>query len=117
MFPKFTLLPLSPPFENWQPARHVPSDVIIDASMPAMIRSSGKMWDKNGELQDTKATIPESSYAPLYSETVNFCREHGAFDPTTMGTVPNVGLMAKKAEEVGAPGWIVFFFFFFFFFF
>ncbi|CAN0603744.1 unnamed protein product, partial [Ectocarpus sp. 12 AP-2014] len=75
---------------------HVPSDIIIDASMPAMIRSSGKMWDKNGKLQDTKAVIPDSSYAGIYQATIDFCKEHGAFDPTTMGTVPNVGLMAQK---------------------
>jgi isocitrate dehydrogenase len=81
---------------------HVPSDVIIDASMPAMIRSSGKMWDKNGKLQDTKAVIPDSSYASIYQATIDFCKEHGAFDPTTMGTVPNVGLMAQKAEEYGS---------------
>jgi isocitrate dehydrogenase len=81
---------------------HVPSDVIIDASMPAAIRSSGQMWNAAGELQDTKFVIPDSSYAPLYAETVEFCREHGAFDPTTMGTTPNVGLMAQKAEEYGS---------------
>ena len=81
---------------------HVPSDVIIDASMPAMIRTSGKMWNKKGELQDTKAVIPDSSYAGIYSATIDFCKEHGAFDPTTMGTVPNVGLMAQKAEEYGS---------------
>ena len=81
---------------------HVPSDVIVDASMPAMIRASGMMWNKDGEQQDTKAVIPDSSYAPLYIETVNFHRENGAFDPTTMGTVPNVGLMAQKAEEYGS---------------
>ncbi len=81
---------------------HVPSDVIIDASMPAMIRNSGKMWDKNGDLQDTKAIIPDSSYAGVYQATIDFCKEHGAFDPTTMGTVPNVGLMAQKAEEYGS---------------
>ena len=81
---------------------HVPSDVIIDASMPAMVRSSGKMWNKNGELQDTKAVIPDSSYAGIYTATINFCKKHGAFDPTTMGTVPNVGLMAQKAEEYGS---------------
>lgn len=81
---------------------HVPSDVIIDASMPAMIRTSGQMWNKNGETQDTKAVIPDSSYAGLYQETINFCKKNGAFDPTTMGTVPNVGLMAKKAEEYGS---------------
>ena len=81
---------------------HVPSDVIIDASMPAMIRTSGKMWNNDGELQDTKAIIPDSSYAGLYAATIDFCRENGAFDPTTMGTVSNVGLMAKKAEEYGS---------------
>ena len=81
---------------------HVPSDVIIDASMPAMIRTSGQMWNKEGKQQDTLAVIPDSSYAGLYQETVDFCREHGAFDPTTMGTVPNVGLMAQKAEEYGS---------------
>ncbi|HEY9184274.1 MAG TPA: NADP-dependent isocitrate dehydrogenase [Salegentibacter sp.] len=81
---------------------HVPSDVIIDASMPAMIRTSGQMWNKNDETQDTKAVIPDSSYAPLYEETIQFCKKHGAFDPTTMGTVPNVGLMAQKAEEYGS---------------
>ncbi len=81
---------------------HVPSDVIIDASMPAMIRTSGQMWDANGNTQDTKAVIPDSSYAGIYQETIDFCKKHGAFDPTTMGTVPNVGLMAKKAEEYGS---------------
>jgi isocitrate dehydrogenase len=81
---------------------HVPSDVIIDASMPAMIRASGKMWDKEGNLQDTKAVIPDSSYAGVYRETIDFCKEHGAFDPRTMGTVPNVGLMAQAAEEYGS---------------
>ncbi|NND64161.1 MAG: NADP-dependent isocitrate dehydrogenase [Flavobacteriaceae bacterium] len=81
---------------------HVPSDVIIDASMPAMIRNSGQMWDKNGDTQDTKAVIPDSSYAGLYQATIDFCKKHGAFDPTTMGTVPNVGLMAQKAEEYGS---------------
>lgn len=81
---------------------HVPSDVIIDASMPAMIRTSGKMWDKDGKAQDTKAVIPDSSYAELYQVTIDFCKENGAFDPTTMGTVPNVGLMAQKAEEYGS---------------
>ncbi len=81
---------------------HVPSDVIIDASMPAAIRSSGQMWNAAGELQDTKYVIPDSSYAALYAETVAHCREHGAFDPTTMGTTPNVGLMAQKAEEYGS---------------
>ncbi|UJH67632.1 NADP-dependent isocitrate dehydrogenase [Allomuricauda sp. SCSIO 65647] len=81
---------------------HVPSDIIIDASMPAMIRNSGKMWNANGKLQDTKAIIPDSSYADIYQATIDFCKEHGAFDPTTMGTVPNVGLMAQKAEEYGS---------------
>lgn len=81
---------------------HVPSDIIIDASIPAMIRTSGQMWNPAGALQDTKITIPDSSYAPLYDATVQHCREHGAFDPTTMGTVPNVGLMAQKAEEYGS---------------
>ena len=81
---------------------HVPSDVIIDASMPAMIRNSGQMWNKEGKAQDTKAVIPDSSYAPLYEATIEFCKENGAFDPTKMGTVPNVGLMAKKAEEYGS---------------
>ncbi len=81
---------------------HVPSDVIIDASMPAMIRNSGQMWDAAGKTQDTKAVIPDSSYAGIYQETIDFCKKHGAFDPTTMGTVPNVGLMAQKAEEYGS---------------
>ncbi|MFX0556798.1 NADP-dependent isocitrate dehydrogenase [Maribacter sp. CXY002] len=81
---------------------HVPSDIIIDASMPAMIRNSGKMWNKEGKAQDTKAVIPDSSYAGIYTATIDFCKEHGAFDPTTMGTVPNVGLMAQKAEEYGS---------------
>lgn len=81
---------------------HVPSDVIIDASMPAMIRSSGQMWNAEGETQDAKATIPDSSYAPLYQQTIEFCQANGAFDPATMGTVPNVGLMAQKAEEYGS---------------
>lgn len=81
---------------------HVPSDVIIDASMPAMIRTSGQMWNKDGKQQDTKAVIPDSSYAGVYQATIDFCKKHGAFDPTTMGTVPNVGLMAKKAEEYGS---------------
>jgi isocitrate dehydrogenase len=81
---------------------HVPSDVIIDASMPAAIRASGQMWNAQGELQDTKFVIPDHSYAPLYAETVNHCREHGAFDPATMGTTPNVGLMAQAAEEYGS---------------
>ncbi|WP_452229590.1 MULTISPECIES: NADP-dependent isocitrate dehydrogenase [unclassified Lacinutrix] len=81
---------------------HVPSDVIIDASMPAMIRTSGQMWNADGKLQDTKAVIPDSSYAGIYDATIKFCKKHGAFDPTTMGTVPNVGLMAQKAEEYGS---------------
>jgi len=81
---------------------HVPSDVIIDASMPAMIRTSGQMWNANGKAQDTKAVIPDSSYAGIYTATIDFCKENGAFDPTTMGTVPNVGLMAQKAEEYGS---------------
>lgn len=81
---------------------HVPSDVIIDASMPAMIRSSGQMWNKNNKLQDTKAVIPDRCYAGVYQETIDFCRENGAFDPATMGSVPNVGLMAQKAEEYGS---------------
>ncbi|PQJ78018.1 NADP-dependent isocitrate dehydrogenase [Polaribacter porphyrae] len=81
---------------------HVPSDVIIDASMPAMIRTSGQMWNKEGKLQDTKAVIPDSSYAGIYTATIDFCKKNGAFDPTTMGTVPNVGLMAQKAEEYGS---------------
>ncbi|MFC7338570.1 NADP-dependent isocitrate dehydrogenase [Haloferula chungangensis] len=81
---------------------HVPSDIIIDASMPAMIRDSGKMWDSEGKRQDTLAVIPDSSYASVYQATIDFCRENGAFDPTTMGTVPNVGLMAQKAEEYGS---------------
>jgi isocitrate dehydrogenase len=81
---------------------HVPSDVIIDASMPAAIRSSGQMWNRDGELEDAKFVIPDHSYADLYAEAVNSCREHGAFDPATMGTTPNVGLMAQKAEEYGS---------------
>lgn len=81
---------------------HVPSDVIIDASMPAMIRTSGQMWNAEGKQQDTKAIIPDSSYASIYDETIEFCKINGAFDPTTMGTVPNVGLMAQKAEEYGS---------------
>jgi len=81
---------------------HVPSDVIIDASMPAAIRSSGKMWGNDGELHDMKAMIPDRCYAGIYQETISFCKEHGAFDPTTMGSVSNVGLMAKKAEEYGS---------------
>jgi isocitrate dehydrogenase len=81
---------------------HVPSDVIIDASMPAAIRGSGQMWNAAGEQQDTKFVIPDHGYAPLYAETVDDCREHGAFDPATMGTTPNVGLMAQQAEEYGS---------------
>ena len=81
---------------------HVPSDVIIDASMPAMIRTSGQMWNAEGKQQDTKAVIPDSSYASIFQATIDFCKENGAFDPTTMGTVPNVGLMAQKAEEYGS---------------
>lgn len=81
---------------------HVPSDVIVDASMPAMIRSSGQMWDRAGKTRDTLALIPDRAYAGVYQATIDFCREHGAFDPTTMGTVPNVGLMAQKAEEYGS---------------
>jgi isocitrate dehydrogenase len=81
---------------------HVPSDVIIDASMPAMVRSSGMMWNKSGDLQDTKAVIPDRSYSGVYKATIDFCKENGAFDPTTMGSVSNVGLMAQKAEEYGS---------------
>jgi isocitrate dehydrogenase len=81
---------------------HVPSDVIVDASMPAMIRTSGQMWNAAGKLQDTLAVIPDSSYAGVYQTVIDFCREHGALDPKTMGSVPNVGLMAKAAEEYGS---------------
>ncbi|MFW3895562.1 NADP-dependent isocitrate dehydrogenase [Pseudomonas bharatica] len=81
---------------------HVPSDVIVDASMPAMIRDSGKMWNAQGELQDTKALIPDRCYATIYQAVIEDCKKHGAFDPTTMGSVPNVGLMAQKAEEYGS---------------
>ncbi len=81
---------------------HVPSDVIIDASMPAAIRTSGQMWNADGSQQDTKFVIPDSCYAPLYAEAVDHCRAHGAFDPATMGTTPNVGLMAQAAEEYGS---------------
>ena len=81
---------------------HVPSDVIVDASMPAMIRDSGKMWNTAGELQDAKAVIPDRCYAGIYQATIEDCKKHGAFDPTTMGSVPNVGLMAQKAEEYGS---------------
>lgn len=81
---------------------HVPSDVIVDASMPAMIRTSGQMWNKEGKLQDTVAIIPDRCYAGVYTATIDFCKKHGAFDPATMGSVPNVGLMAQKAEEYGS---------------
>ena len=81
---------------------HVPSDVIIDASMPAMIRNSGQMYDKDGKSRDTKAVIPDRCYASIYREAIDFCKKHGAFDPTTMGSIPNVGLMAQKAEEYGS---------------
>jgi len=81
---------------------HVPSDIIIDASMPAMLRTSGQMWNADGKLQDTKAVIPDSTYAAVYQEVISFCQEHGALDPKTMGSVPNVGLMAQKAEEYGS---------------
>ncbi|MFY9179506.1 MAG: NADP-dependent isocitrate dehydrogenase, partial [Venatoribacter sp.] len=81
---------------------HFPNDVIVDASMPAVIRESGKFWDKEGKLQDTKAIIPDRCYAGIYQETIQFCKEHGAFDPRTMGSVPNVGLMAQQAEEYGS---------------
>lgn len=81
---------------------HVPSDVIVDASMPAMIRNAGQMWDAEGKAQDTKAVLPDSSYATIYQVMIDFCRKHGAFDPVTMGTVPNVGLMAQAAEEYGS---------------
>jgi len=81
---------------------HVPSDVIVDASMPAMIRNSGKMWNKEGKLQDAMAVIPDRCYATVYQETIDFCKKNGAFDPATMGSVANVGLMAQKAEEYGS---------------
>lgn len=81
---------------------HMPNDVIVDASMPAMIRNSGQMWGPDGKLKDTKAVIPDSSYAAVYQATIDFCKKHGAFNPATMGTVPNVGLMAQKAEEYGS---------------
>ena len=81
---------------------HVPSDIIIDASIPPVIRDSGKMWNPEGKLQDTKVVIPDASYAPVYHEVVEFCKKHGAFDPKTMGSVPNVGLMAQAAEEYGS---------------
>ncbi|PQJ50115.1 isocitrate dehydrogenase (NADP(+)) [Vibrio jasicida] len=81
---------------------HVPSDIIVDASMPAMLRASGQMWGPDGKQKDTKAMIPDRSYASIYQAVIDFCKEHGAFDPTTMGSVPNVGLMAQKAEEYGS---------------
>src|SRR5512141_2653182 len=81
---------------------HAPNDVIVDASMPAMIRVGGKMWGPDGKLKDTKAVMPESTYARIYQEVIDFCKYHGAFDPRTMGTVPNVGLMAQQAEEYGS---------------
>jgi isocitrate dehydrogenase len=81
---------------------HVPSDVIIDASMPAMIRTSGQMWDASGSPRDAKAVIPDRSYSSIYQATIDFCKENGALDPTTMGSVSNVGLMAQKAEEYGS---------------
>ena len=81
---------------------HSPSDVIVDASMPAMIRAGGKMYGADGRPKDTKAVIPESTFARIYQEIINFCKTHGQFDPTTMGTVPNVGLMAQQAEEYGS---------------
>lgn len=81
---------------------HVPSDVIVDASMPAMLRSSGQMWGPDGKLKDTKALIPDRCYASVYQAVIDFCKKNGAFDPTTMGSVPNVGLMAQKAEEYGS---------------
>jgi isocitrate dehydrogenase len=80
----------------------VPSDVIVDASMPAMIRGGGKMWDAAGKEQDTLAVIPDSSYAGIYQATIDFCKKNGALDPKTMGSVPNVGLMAQAAEEYGS---------------
>ncbi|RYF25905.1 MAG: NADP-dependent isocitrate dehydrogenase, partial [Comamonadaceae bacterium] len=81
---------------------HSPNDIIVDASMPAMIRNGGKMWGADGRLKDVKAVMPESTFARIYQEIINFCKWHGAFDPTTMGTVPNVGLMAQQAEEYGS---------------
>ena len=81
---------------------HVPSDVIVDASMPAMIRESGRMWGADGKLHDVKAVIPDRAYATLYQAAIEDCKAHGAFDPKTMGSVPNVGLMAQKAEEYGS---------------
>ena len=81
---------------------HSPNDVIVDASMPAMIRAGGKMWGADGKPYDCKAVMPESTFARIYQEIINFCKWHGNFDPATMGTVPNVGLMAQKAEEYGS---------------
>ena len=81
---------------------HVPSDVIIDASMPAALRTSGQMWGPDGKLHDMKAVIPDRCYAGVYQEVIEFCKTNGAFDPVTMGSVPNVGLMAQKAEEYGS---------------
>ena len=81
---------------------HVPSDVIIDASMPAALRTSGQMWGPDGDLADMKAIIPDRCYAGGYQEVIDFCKVNGAFDPATMGSVPNVGLMAQKAEEYGS---------------
>ena len=81
---------------------HVPSDVIIDASMPAMVREGGRMWNAAGKTQDALAVIPDRSYAGVYRAVLEFCRANGAFDPRTMGSVPNVGLMAQKAEEYGS---------------
>ena len=81
---------------------HSPSDVIVDASMPAMIRAGGKMYGADGRQKDTKAVNPESTFSRIYQEIINFCKTHGAFDPKTMGTVPNVGLMAQQAEEYGS---------------
>ena len=81
---------------------HSPNDVIVDASMPAMIRNGGKMWGADGRLKDVKAVMPESTFARIYQEMINFCKWHGNFDPRTMGTVPNVGLMAQQAEEYGS---------------
>ena len=81
---------------------HVPSDVIIDASMPAAIRTSGQMWNAEGKQQDTSFVIPDRCYSGVYQATIDFCKKNGAFDPRTMGTIPNVGLMAQKAEEYGS---------------
>ena len=81
---------------------HVPSDIIIDASMPAALRSSGQMWGPDGQLHDMKAIIPDRSYAGIYQEVIDYCKQNGAFNPSTMGSVPNVGLMAQKAEEYGS---------------